>query len=72
MMADKTVTERLNGNDGNAATASEFGVTRRRRPAVPYVSGFSRTTQASQPESGAGKNEPDSSHIGNRKTLMMA
>ena len=36
------------------------------------MSGFARTIQASQPVPPAGKNAPDSSHIGSKNTLMIA
>src|SRR5580704_2737297 len=41
-------------------------------PTTPYVSGLIHITQASQPDSGTGKNAPDKSHIGISSTLMRA
>src|SRR4051812_13022408 len=43
-----------------------------RKPATPYVSGLMRMIQPNQPPTSIGKNAPESSHMGNRNTLMMA
>lgn len=50
----------------------DSGARMRRRPVTPYVKGLARMIQESQPDSAAGKKEPESNHIGIKKTDMIA
>src|SRR5262245_19146113 len=71
---NKTVTATHVPIAGNPAASgrSDSAYRSRRSPARPYVSGLARMTQLSHRDSPAGKNAPESSHNGIRKTLMMA